>query len=316
MRVILQAPPSPQEWVLAFLKHLHQTDYAQSTIHSYQKDLRRFLAFYQQAYPRETTLDNLQSACLVHFRQNMVHQDKLAIATVNRRLEALRRFCRFCHDNGWLTQNPAACVKSMRISKQSKPRGLTVQQTHALIQATMPLERRLGVRDHALLHLLLQTGLRIGEAAALLIQDLVIYDRSGWVRVRDGKGHRQRAVPLNATARGALRRYLATRGDTRGDKPVFVSERGAPLSVRGMQIVMGNLARRAGLKREFSAHVLRHTFALNYLRDNPGKLADLSHLMGHESVNTTAVYARSSEQDMADDLERSQFNVEAGLVGA
>lgn len=314
LRITRQSSPDPQQSLQDFLIHLQQTDAAPNTISAYHNDIRAFLRFYQHAYPQESSLANLQPACLVHFRQTMLHEHKLSAATVNRRLNALRRFCRFCLHTGRMTQNPAARLKSMRVAKRTRPRGLATRETYALIQATMPLERHLALRNHALFHLLLQTGLRVGEAAALLVDDLVIYDRSGCVHVRDGKGHRQRAVPLNATARKALRRYLDTREDARDGDPAFVTERGTPLSVRSIQVFIVHLARRAGLKRKISAHTLRHAFALAYLRDNPDGLIKLMHLLGHESVETTAVYLRSSEQDMADDLERSQFNVEAGLV--
>jgi site-specific recombinase XerD len=59
-----------------------------------------------------------------------------------------------------------------------------------------------------------------------------------------------------------------------------------------------------------SAHILRHTFALNFLRDNPGKLVELATLLGHESLDTTALYTRPSQDDLAADLERSHLNVD------
>jgi site-specific recombinase XerD len=83
------------------------------------------------------------------------------------------------------------------------------------------------------------------------------------------------------------------------------------MPVRTIQAVIASVARRARLKRAaVSAHTLRHTFALGYLRDNPGKLVELAGLLGHESLDTTAIYTRPSRDDLAADLERSHLNVD------
>jgi site-specific recombinase XerD len=161
-----------------------------------------------------------------------------------------------------------------------------------------------------LCQLLLQTGMRLGEVAALQVKDLDLRDRSGAVRVREGKGLKEREIPLNLTARRALSDYLNARGSVEPEAWVFESKRKTPLSARGVQKVIHDLAAKAGIKRiRVSAHTLRHTFAGNYLKTNPGKLVELAALLGHESLDTTAIYLRPSEQDLASDLERSALNV-------
>jgi integrase/recombinase XerC len=133
------------------------------------------------------------------------------------------------------------------------------------------------------------------------------------VRIRHGKGLKAREVPLNATARRALKPFLEGRPTPpkKTDAPLFVSSRDTAMPVRTIQAVVASLARRARLKRvAVSAHTLRHTFALGYLRDNPGKLVELASLLGHDSLDTTAVYTRPSRDDLAADLERSHLNVD------
>ena len=156
------------------------------------------------------------------------------------------------------------------------------------------------------MQLFLQTGLRVGEAAALLVEDVVLRDRMGQITVR-GKGEKQREVPLNAAARRGLSRYLESRGEIAPNAPLFESSRGQAMSVRSMQHTVSVLAQRAKLDRiTVSAHTLRHTFALEYLRDNPGKLVELASLMGHESLDTTFLYTRPSMEDLAESLERNE----------
>ena len=178
----------------------------------------------------------------------------------------------------------------------------------------------LAARNYALVQLMLQAGLRVGEVAMLRMADITIGDRSGSVRVRHGKGLKAREVPLNATARRALRQFLEGRPTPpkKTDAPLFVSSRETAMPVRTIQAVVANLARRARLKRvAVSAHTLRHTFALGYLRDNPGKLVELASQLGHDSLDTTAVYTRPSRDDLAADLERSHtaMMVRAAALG-
>ncbi len=163
-----------------------------------------------------------------------------------------------------------------------------------------------------MVQLMLQAGLRVSEVAALQVGDATLGDRSGTVRIRHGKGLKARDVPLNATARRALRQHLDHRHPAPDkDAPLFASSRDGAMPVRTVQAVMTSLARRARLKRlAVSAHTLRHTFALGFLRDNPGKLVELASLLGHDSLDTTAIYTRPSRDDLAADLERSHLNVD------
>src|SRR5262249_42095386 len=105
-----------------------------------------------------------------------------------------------------------------------------------------------------------------------------------------------------------LRLYLGNRG-AGPDEPLFLSARGGPMPTRTVQAVIAHLAQWAGIDRvRVSAHTLRHTFALNYLPQSPGKLLEFAGLLGHESLDTTALYTRPFSEELAQDLERSRLN--------
>ena len=92
--------------------------------------------------------------------------------------------------------------------------------------------------------------------------------------------------------------------------PIFRSKRGTSLAVRSVQAVVARLAQQAGIARiPVSTQTLRHTFARHYLQQHPGKLRELADILGHESLETTAVYTKPSQDDLAADLERSPLNV-------
>jgi integrase/recombinase XerC len=154
-------------------------------------------------------------------------------------------------------------------------------------------------RDEALLNLLLYTGLRVSEAAALRVGDLEIKERSGKVSVRLGKGRKAREVALHKTARQAFAAYLEVRPDEEDDH-LFLGQRGA-LGPRGMQLALASLGDAAEV--EVTPHVLRHTFATRLLREVKADLVTVAALLGHSSVATTAIYTQPSEEDKTKAVE-------------
>jgi integrase/recombinase XerC len=291
-------------WMALFLASLAHDDLAPATLRGYRYDLRHFLAWHRTVQDSPFAIEKLAEYELIAYRQHMVAAGRRP-ATVNRRLDALRRLCRWARGTGVVDADVAGNVRPMRTTRNQQPVGLTDIEIHALLRAA-------GASSHGLVvQLMLQAGLRVGEVAALEVADITMNDRSGSVRIRQGKGLKAREVPLNATARRALKQHLEHRRALRKDAALFVSSRDTTMPVRTIQAVIASLARRARLKRvAVSAHTLRHTFALGYLRDNPGKLVELASLLGHDSLDTTAIYTRPSRDDLAADLERSHLNVD------
>jgi integrase/recombinase XerC len=298
------------EWMTAFLLTLERDDLAPATVRGYRYDLRHFLAWRRTVHDRAFVIQDLAEHDLIAYRQHMVAAGRRP-AAINRRLEALRRLCRWARGTGALTSDVAQGVRPVRTVRDRQPVGLADIKVHAILRAAGASSHGLAARNYAMVQLMLQAGLRVGEVAALRITDITMNDRSGTVRIRHGKGLKAREAPLNATARRALKQHLERRQASGKDAPLFISSRETAMPVRTIQAVITSLARRARLKRAaVSAHTLRHTFALGYLRDNPGKLVELASLLGHESLDTTAIYTRPSRNDLAADLERSHLNVD------
>ena len=293
-----------------FLASLARDDLAPATLRGYRYDLRHFLAWHRTVQDSAFAIQGLAEYELIAYRQHMVAAGRRP-ATVNRKLEALRRLCRWARGMGALAADVARDVRPMRTTRNRQPVGLTDIEVHALLRAAGASSHGLAGRNYAMMQLMLQAGLRVGEVAALRVADVTMSDRSGSVRIRHGKGLKAREVPLNATVRRALKQHLELRQTPGQDAALFLSSRETAMPVRTIQAVVTSVARRARLKRvAVSAHTLRHTFALGYLRDNPGKLVELASLLGHESLDTTAIYTRPSRDDLEADLERSHLNVD------
>ena len=302
-------PWSDPAWLAAFAAALEHADLAAATVHGYLKDVRLFLRWHATAatadFPQLGELD------LIAYRRHLTAERGLRPATVNRRLEALRRLCRWALADGQVPADVGGAVRPVRTERNRQPAGLGAAEVHALLRVAGASGHGHARRDYALVQLLVQTGLRVGEVAALRLGDIEARERTGLVRIRDGKGGKARDVPLNTSARRALRLYLELRPAATATAPLFLSGRNTALPVRSIQAILGRLARRAHIDRvAVSPHTLRHTFALDFLRANPGKLVELATLLGHESLDTTAIYTRPSRDDLAADLERSPLNAD------
>ena len=302
----------PPPWLQFFLDRLAAEDLSAATRRGYRYDLLQFAAWYAALYGTPPDLPRLTEHDVIAWRQHMITRCQFRATTINRRLEAVRRVLRWAEATGVVATNVAAGVRTIRLTGDRQPVGLTAVEVHGLLRAAGESSHGLARRNYALVQLMLQTGLRIGEVAALRRADITVRERAGALRVRHGKGLREREVPLNATARRALRQvFERDPAPARPEDPVFRSTRNEPLPVRSIQNTIAGLVRRAGLKRAgISAHSLRHTFALAWLRQHPGKLVELAQLLGHESLDTTAVYTRASTEDLARAVEQTAFNLD------
>ena len=290
----------------SFKTILEQQDLSDSSITSYLQGIKVFTSWALDFYQQEISLLEITSNDLRAYREFISKIQRRKPATINHHIQVLKRFYSWASQTNLIHNNPAAALHFVKRTTITKPSALNKDEVHALLRAAGLSVHGLAIRNYAIVQLLLQSGLRIGELHNLLIKDVVIRERSGFVNVIDGKGRKHREIPLNSVARRALARYLDTRHPVEPDDFLFTTKRGEPGSIRSLQILVSNLAKRAKITRiKVTAHTLRHTFATQFLQANPGCLIELAMLMGHESVDTTAIYTKASKEKLAQRMERS-----------
>jgi len=266
------------------------------TVASYLSDLRGFATWFTQSNGEALAPPGITALDVRAYKAYLLAVAGFKPATVNRHLAALSRYCAWARGQGLLQGDPTEEVQGVRQVKPA-PKALSATELRRLLREA---HKRGVPRDIALIELLANTGLRVGEAAQLGLGDIELSPREGKVTVRSGKGSKYRQVPLNADARRALQDYLAVRPQVE-TQAFFVSQRNSGLSPSAIWRVVKGYGQRAGLR--ISPHTLRHTFGARLVRGKMVDLVTVAAMMGHESLATTAIYTRPSEEDMAAAVE-------------
>jgi site-specific recombinase XerD len=270
-------------------------DTAPATVYAYLRALLDFVAYVEESAQERFSL----AACTVQVvlgYKAFLRLRRLSAATVNRHLAALRGFFRYAVARGWIRADPTATVRSAKLTPGA-PKSLSPQERTRLlaVMETAP------PRDQALVAVLLHGGLRVGEAVSLRTRDVILGAGSGEVRVRSGKGDKDRAVPANSALRRALSAYLAVRPLGLSDH-LFLGQHGTGIEQRWVRALVARYGGRAGIAG-LTPHILRHTFARDLLGSGVDIVA-VAQLLGHQNVSTTMVYTRASEDDLRQAVER------------
>jgi len=208
---------TPRELLEMWRYYQQEKDRSAGTVIKYTQAVTYFLAWYEQEEHAPLTLEALTPIVLIGYRNELHHAQHKSISTINLRISALRAWCGWMTEQGYLAADPAAHVKLIGGEGSSKRSGLKSAQVNALLRQAQ--ESRDKERNYAIVQVLMQTGIRLGECAALTFEDITFGERSGTLQVRAGKGNKARSVPLNASAREALAAYVAPRLEI--DKPTL-----------------------------------------------------------------------------------------------
>ena len=202
--------------------------------------------------------------------------------TQARLLSALRSFFNFQILEGRRSDNPCDRIALPKLGRYI-PAVLSVEEVTAIIESVSGKSWR-DKRDRAILEVLYGCGLRVSEAAGLMLSD--IFREEGFVRVI-GKGDKQRLVPIGTPALDAIDRYLEARPFE--SDYLFLNKSGGVISRVSIFNLIKNQAYAAGVRKEISPHTFRHSFA-THLIEAGADLRAVQEMLGHESILTTEIY--------------------------
>lgn len=258
---------------------------ATNTLESYRRDLFRVQRYLLRH--RLNMIDFVPSPIIRSFLASL-KQEALATASVARMLSAMRGWYRFLVREKILHANPLHNVTAVRRSVRL-PKTLTLQEVTVLLEA--PIRNRAeDRRDRVMLELLYAAGLRVSELVGLTLSQIDL--DLGCLRVM-GKGAKERVVPIGQTARDVLAEYLEQVRPTllkrRSSRHVFISRRGHELTRQGCWKILALRARRVGIIKPISPHMLRHSFA-THLLEGGADLRTVQAMLGHADIATTQIY--------------------------
>jgi integrase/recombinase XerD len=275
--------------VKAHLEHLSvERGLSANTLAAYRRDLARYRVFLD-GRGRENLAD-IERADISAFLASL--QDGAA-SSAARTMSAVRGLHRFALAEGWVGVDVTDEVPPPQVPMRL-PKALPLDDIERLLAAA-ETDEPMALRDRALLEFLYGTGARVSEAVALDVDDV---DREDRTVVLDGKGGKQRLVPVGSYACRAIDDYLVrlrpelTRKARSGNAgALFLNARGGRLTRQCAWTVLGAVAERAGLAGRVSPHTLRHSFA-THLLDGGADIRTVQELLGHSSATTTQIYTR------------------------
>ena len=276
----------------AFVDHLKAKGRATSTILAYGKDIEQLLqalASKKYASVKDIVTEDIES-----FKANL-GKDSYTPKSISRKINSIKAFFRFLKSQGIITKNPATPVTHPKY-EITPPNTLTKMEYRALRDAC-----RDDIRISAIVELLLQTGIRIGELANLTLDDLNI-DKSS-ITITAYESHGERSVSVNKAALDALERYLKVRPKSR-NKTVFITKTGNPFLVRNIRTAIDRFFRIASIKNA-KVNDLRHTFITQQLAAGT-PLTYVSELVGHKRLSTTEKYLKLIDKP----AEKSEVKLE------
>lgn len=286
-------PEASAAAIEAFLEALWLEDgLAANTLAAYRRDLSSFAAWLAAQPPGGRSLDMLRETDLLGHAVAR-HADSRA-STANRRLAALRRYCRWALREQRLREDPSLRLRPARLATRL-PGTLSEAQVEALLAAPA-VDTPLGLRDRAMMELMYASGLRVSELVALPLVHVGWHE--GVLRV-DGKGAKQRLVPFGEEARAWIGRYLGESRPAllgrRACPAFFVTARGEGMSRQRFWQCIKAHALKAGLTLALSPHTLRHAFA-THLLNHGADLRAVQLLLGHADLSTTQIYTHVARE--------------------
>jgi integrase/recombinase XerD len=280
---VRQAQPGPLAIFIADFRNFCRIEkgLADNSLAAYASDLERYASYFGGQ-----PLTNHTDKVLGYL--NSLYQSGLGSRSIARHLATLRNFYSFLLREGKIASDPTEHVRTPR-QWRTIPKFLNLSQIDKLLQApdtSIPT----GLRDRAMLELLYATGLRVSELCRVAVADLNL--EMGVLRTT-GKGNKQRVVPVGRSALSAVRSYLETgRGRIlkgRGSRFLFVTGRGGAMTRQAFWKLLAAHGKKAGIFRNLTPHVLRHSFA-THLLEGGADLRSVQTMLGHADISTTQIY--------------------------
>lgn len=281
------------ETFLAYLKH--EKRYSEHTVTSYRNDLEQFYRYIKQAFD----IENISEASHLYIRSWMAQmsEDNIGSRSINRKISALRSYCRFLMKRGLLDKDPTLKIQTPKAPK-SLPVYVEQQDIGKLFDELQMYfdDSFYGRRDRMVLELLYYTGMR--RAELLNLKDADVDLARCHVKVL-GKGNKERLIPISQHMADSLHNYISEKCNLYNTPWLLVTDKGAKLYPELTYRIVKKFLSLVTTIEKRSPHVLRHSFA-THLTNNGAEINAVKDLLGHASLAATQVYTHNNIEQLKD----------------
>lgn len=270
-----------------------------NSVDAYINDIKKLSAFCEQneppLLPNDITYNTLN--CFL----SELKETGVTARTQARSISSIKSFFKYLVYDGAIEVNPASLLDSPKIGK-SLPRILSIEEVEAMINA-VNLSKPEGPRNKAIIETLYSCGLRVSELVNLKVSNINF--RMGYIKI-EGKGNKERIVPLHDTAKDEIRVYMKNDRinipKAKGFEDIlFLNKKGKSLSRVMVFNIIKELALKAGINKIVSPHTLRHSFA-SHLVNGGADIRAVQEMLGHESILTTEIYTHLDNAFLRDTI--------------
>ena len=272
-----------------------------NSVEAYLNDINKMAKYcdekHQVKIPDEVTYDILKDYLIY------VSEVGVTNRTQARCISSIRSFFKFLVFDGQLENNPTKLLEAPKIGRKL-PNILTVEEIDSMLNA-VEMYKPEGQRNKAIIEMLYSCGLRVSELISIKVSNINF--RTGVVKI-EGKGNKERLIPLSKNAKDEIKRYLKVYRDwldieKEYEDVLFLNKRGTALSRVMVFNIIKHLANRAGIKKNVSPHTFRHSFA-SHLVSGGADLRAVQDMLGHESILTTEIYTHFDEHYLKDTINK------------
>jgi integrase/recombinase XerD len=283
-----------KEYIDGYVNYLRKVKKSsENTVASYRRDLSKFEKYF--AEKGITDLGEINETYINSYILDMEKQG-MSMATVSRNIASIKSLYNYLMREGLVSANPAENIKPPKIVKKA-PEVLTIGEVERLLsQPTNKTPKE--IRDKAMLELLYATGIRVTELVTLKLTDVNI--KLGFIVCHDGD--RSRTVPVVEAAQKALSRYITeVRDDMSGGSDyLFFNCKGAPMTRQGFWKIIKHYAAMAGIDKDITPHMIRHSFA-SHMLNNGADIKAVQEMLGHVDVATTQIYLTDKQSRLKEE---------------
>ena len=259
-----------------------------NSIDAYLLDIRKLTSFISENYSTSLSIENINVSIIESFIKYLFKSESSTYSQA-RIVSGLKSFFNYLLLEEKIDINPMELIDAPKLVRKL-PETLSIQEIEIIIDA-IDLDSKEGMRNKAILETLYSCGLRVSELVNLKVQNLFL--DIGFIKVL-GKGMKERLVPIGTKAAECIsiymKEYRVNINISEGfEGYLFINRRGKNLTRNMIFIIIKDLVKKAGLKKNISPHTFRHSFA-THLIEGGADLRAVQEMLGHESITTTEIY--------------------------